>query len=180
MREQETKMREQETKMREQGAMERHLPVTKRLLDNFIAGYKKPFNAEIMAEMTGLSRSICEKYLRLAEELGEVKKIEKGIWLVKQNDIVVTIGNWKYSRRAAEAVLEVIRAGDGKSIRKIAMKLGFSRQYVYKYLEALASIGAVAWDGSRYISTGQGDMLKLGTKIEKGILSRIKREVQDE
>ena len=159
-----------------EGRMESYAATDKRLLDNFMAGYRKPFSAEIMAELTGVSLAAVRKRIKQGVAEGEVREIETGIYGVKRNDTVISCWDWTYSRSAAEAVLRAVKSGEGRSIRRIAREMGYSRQYVFKYLEALASIGALAWDGERYICTGQGDMLRLGGKIEKGILNRIKRE----
>lgn len=152
----------------------------KRLCDNFMASWRKPFGAVVLAEMTGVSVRIAEKYLAVAEELGEVKAVGDGVYLVRRNDIILTAWNWKYSRSCGEAVLMVLKGGSGRSIRAIAREMGFSRQYVYKYLEALASVGAVRWDGKQYVATGVDDLRRLGAVVEKGILSRMKREAKGE
>lgn len=152
---------------------------SKRLCDNFMASWRKPFSALVLAEMTGVSELMAEKYLLEAEELGEAKAVGDGVYLVRRNDIVLTTSDWKYSRSCADALIMVLRAGSGRSIRAIAKEMGFSRQYVYRYLEALASLGAVRWDGTQYVATGLGNLAMLGAGVEKGILSRMKREEKD-
>ncbi|MDY0151528.1 MAG: hypothetical protein RBS43_04575 [Candidatus Cloacimonas sp.] len=90
---------------------------------NFVNQYRMPFQAETIAEITGI-----------------------GIKVIRQ------------------------------SIREIANDYGKSRQVVFVYLEAMASIGMVGiksyWC---FIITREG-VLKLGTSIQPGILGNWRNE----
>lgn len=145
------------------------------LLDNFLASYRRPFDAELMSVFTGVQPSACEA--RLAEGVRDGELTASGGVYVLRRDVSLEAGGWKYSRRGAEAILRCLALGDGRSLRSIAVKMGRSAQYVFKYMEALASIGVVRWDGDRYVVCGE-DISRLGVEIEKGILGRQKEEAK--
>jgi len=84
--------------------------------------------------------------------------------------------DWRYTRESAELVMSALPE---RSMRRIGRKISRSRQWVFRYMEALASLGAVSWDGKSYVKTGTGDLNRLGVDVEKGILSRLKREARE-
>ena len=53
-------------------------------------------------------------------------------------------GKWNYNTQVAEEILILLNARQFRSIREIASDYGKSRQLVFVYLEALASISIVA------------------------------------
>jgi hypothetical protein len=62
------------------------------------------------------------------------------------------------------------------SIREIASDYGKSRQLVFVYLEALASIDMVGIDCSGYKVLSKEGILKLGTYIQPAILGKLRKE----
>ena len=63
-----------------------------------------------------------------------------------------------------------------RSIREIASDYGKSRQLVFVYLEALASISMVGINGSGYLVISREGILKLGTYIQPAILGKLRKE----
>jgi len=62
------------------------------------------------------------------------------------------------------------------SIREIANAYDKSRQLVFVYLEALASIDMVGINTSGYKVLSEDGILKLGTFIQPGILGKLRKE----
>ena len=64
--------------------------------------------------------------------------------------------------------------GRYKSIREIAQAIGKSRQWVYIYLEALASLEVVDLRGFIYVVISRQNVPKIGRKVQKGILGQLR------
>jgi len=77
---------------------------------------------------------------------------------------------------SSEEILNLLNIKQYRSIREIASVYGKSRQLVFVYLEALASIGLVGIDGSGYNVSSREGILKLGTFIQPGILEKMRLE----
>jgi hypothetical protein len=71
-------------------------------------------------------------------------------------------------------LLNSVEQGRYKSIREIAQRIGKSRQCVYIYLEALASIEVVDLRRFTYVVISRKNVLKIGRKIRKGILHELR------
>jgi hypothetical protein len=82
-------------------------------------------------------------------------------------------GKWNYSTLVAEEILNLLENRQYRSIREIANEYGKSRQLVFVYLEALASIGMVGINCKGYFFITREKNLKLGTFIQPGILGKI-------
>ena len=150
--------------------------LAKQIADNFVSVCRIPFGQKMFEEMTGLQSG--REYIREYLEQGKIREIEAGIYIVcnlHRQSITSAEGDWRFTVEGAWLVQDALPE---RSVRKIGQKIGRSRQWVYRYLEALASIGAVAWDGSNYVPVKDADVSKIGLQIEKGILSRMKGEVR--
>lgn len=148
--------------------------LARQIADNFVAVCRIPFGVKMFEEMTGLQDG--KGYIREWLEQGKIKEIEAGIYIVSDlhgRSITSAERDWRFTVEGAWLVQEALPE---RSIRKIGQKIGRSRQWVYRYLEALASIGAVGYDGSDYVAVLGADVSRIGREIEKGILSRLKRE----
>lgn len=148
------------------------------IANNFVAVCRIPFGEKTFEEMTGLTGG--GKYIREWLKEGKIREIEAGIYIVcgcHGQSITSMERDWRYTVEGAWLVLDALTES---SLRRIGLKIGRSRQWVYRYLEALASIGAVNWDGGNYIAVPGADVSRIGREIEKGILSRMKREVISE
>ena len=85
-------------------------------------------------------------------------------------------GKWNYSTQVAEEILNLLNIKQFHSIREIASVYGKSRQLIFVYLEALASIDMVGIDCSGYKVLSKERILKLGTYIQPGILGKMRIE----
>lgn len=156
---------------------ERKNELAKQIADNFVAVCRIPFGVKTFEEMTGLQDG--KEYIRTFLEQGKIKEIEAGIYIVRDlhgRSITSAERDWRFTVEGAWLVLEALPES---TIRKIGEKIGRSRQWAYRYLEALASIGAVEYDGSSYVDVLGADVSRIGCEIEKGILRRMKREGKD-
>jgi len=152
-----------------------------KLVENFAAQYRRPFNVEICGNLTGESDDAVTQTMARLVRAGRAREIEPGVWQATQTHRIVNTNSvngirWTYRVSVGAKVIEVLSQKRVESVRDLGQHLSVSRQYAYMYLEALASLGAVTWTGSRYIGTGQDDLTLLGCVIEKGILARLKRE----
>lgn len=146
----------------------------RQIANNFVAVCRIPFGEKTFEEMTGLTGG--GKYIREWLDEGKIREIEAGIYIVCGcfgQSITSVERDWRFTVEGAWLVQEALPES---SLRKIGAAIGRSRQWVYRYLEALASVGAVAWDGSNYVNVIGADVSRIGCEIEKGILSRMKRE----
>lgn len=126
------------------------------VIRNFVHQYRKPFNTETIAELTGIETKTVRQSIRKLLANNEIKCIST------QDKLYVCCnryqsqvgfnqkGKWNYSTQVAEEILSILETKQYRSIREIASDYGKSRQLVFVYLEALASIGMVGINGSGY------------------------------
>jgi len=81
---------------------------------------------------------------------------------------------WTFSIADAHRLLDILEQGRYKSIREIAQTIGKSRQWVYIYLEALASIEVVDLRQHIYVVISRQNVPKIGRKVQKGILGQLR------
>ncbi len=70
-------------------------------------------------------------------------------------------------------MINLIEPGSYSSIRSIAEAFGRSRQWVFVYLEALASAGVIGVNQYGYCALTKKDIGKVGIKIKRGILKDL-------
>jgi len=112
---------------------------------------------------------------------------EKRIKLISQTERIYARANryrsqigyqhyrgWTFDQGAAHQLLDVLEQGRYKSIRDIAQAVGKSRQWVFIYLEALASIDAIDLRDFHYVVISRKNVHKIGRKITKGILRMLR------
>ncbi len=152
----------------------------KELILNFISQYNRPFNAELIAKMTSVGLEAIEKLLPELLQGQAIKQIEDSPPIyVRANRYQARIGyqhykGWTFSLAEAHRLLDVLEQGRYKSIRDIAQVIGKSRQWVYIYLEALASIEVVDLRGFIYVVISRQNVPKIGRKVQKGILGQLR------
>jgi len=152
----------------------------KELILNFISQYDRPFNAELTAQLTGVSRDAIEKLLPELLLSQAIKQIEDSPPIyVRANRFQARIGyqhykGWTFSIADAHRLLDILEQGRYKSIREIAQAIGKSRQWVYIYLEALASIEVIDLRQHIYVVISRQNVPKIGRKIQKGILGQLR------
>ena len=152
----------------------------KELILNFINQYDRPFNAEVIAQLTSIEADIIEQTLPELIQCQAIKQIEDSPPIyVRANRYQARIGyqhykGWTFSISDAHQLLDILAQGRYKSIRDIAQAIGKSRQWVYIYLEALASIEVVDLRGFIYVVVSRQNVPKIGRKVLKGILGQLR------
>jgi len=154
----------------------------KNIIRNFVNQYRKPFNTETIAELTGIETKTVRQSIRTQLTNKEIKCISTQDKLyVCSNRYHSQVGfkqkgKWNYNTQVAEEILNMLDSRQYRSIREIANAYGKSRQLVFVYLEALASIGMVGIDCSGYNVISREGILKLGTYIQPAILGKLRKE----
>ncbi|MDY0151672.1 MAG: hypothetical protein RBS43_05315 [Candidatus Cloacimonas sp.] len=152
----------------------------KELILNFVSQYDRPFNAELMAQMTSIGIRTIEMLLPELIQSNAIKQIEDSPPIfVRANRYQARIGyqhykGWTFSIADAHKLLDILEDGRYKSIRDIAQAIGKSRQWVYIYLEALASIEVLDLRGYIYVVISRQNVPKIGRKVQKGILGQLR------
>ena len=152
----------------------------KDLILNFINQYDRLFNAELISKLTSVSREAIEMLLPELLQSQAIKQIEDGPPIyVRANRFQARIGyqhykGWTFSIADAHRLLDILEQGRYKSIREIAQVIGKSRQWVYIYLEALASIEVVDLRQHVYVVISRHNVPKIGRKVQKGILGQLR------
>lgn len=152
----------------------------KELILNFISQYDRPFTAELIAKLTSVSIETTENLLPELLQSQAIKQIENSPPIyVRANRFQARIGyqhykGWTFSIADAHRLLDILEQGKYKSIREIAQAIGKSRQWVYIYLEALASIEVVDLRGFIYVVISRQNVPKIGRKVQKGILGQLR------
>jgi len=152
----------------------------KELILNFISQYDRPFNAELISKLTSVSKEAVEKLLPELLQSQAIKQIEDSPPIyVRANRYQARIGyqhyrGWTFSLADAHRLLDILDQGRYKSIREIAQTIGKSRQWVYIYLEALASIEVVDLRQHIYVVISRQNVPKIGRKVQKGILGQLR------
>ncbi|MFB3844392.1 MAG: hypothetical protein ACE14O_01410 [Candidatus Cloacimonadaceae bacterium] len=151
------------------------------LLLNFVNQYNKPFDANILAKFTSIDITTITEQLSNLLENQTIKQIEDNPPIyVKANRFKARIGyqhykGWTFSLADAHKLLDILEQGRYKSIREIAQAIGKSRQWVYIYLEALASIEVVDLRNFTYIVISRKNVTKIGRKVQKDILQMLRQ-----
>ena len=150
------------------------------LILNFINQYDRPFNAELIAKLTSTNKEAIEHLLPELLQSQAIKQIEDSPPIyVRANRYQARIGyqhykGWTFSIADAQMLLDILERGRYKSIRDIAQVIGKSRQWVYIYLEALASIEVVDLRSFIYVVISRQNVPKIGRKVQKGILGQLR------
>ena len=152
----------------------------KELILNFIYQYDRLFNAELISKLTSVSKEAVENLLPELLQSQAIKQIEDDPPIyVRANRFQARIGyqhykGWTFSLADAHRLLDILEQGSYKSIREIAQAIGKSRQWVYIYLEALASIEVVDLRQHVYVVISRQNVPKIGRKVQKGILGQLR------
>ena len=152
------------------------------IIRNFVHQYRKPFNTETIAELTGIEAKTVRRSIRTLLNNNDIKCISTQDKLyVSSNRYQSYVGfnqkgRWNYSTQVAEEILNILDTRQYRSIREIASDYGKSRQLVFVYLEALASIDMVGINDKGYKVLSKEEILKLGTYIQPAILGKLRKE----
>jgi predicted transcriptional regulator len=151
------------------------------LILNFVNQYGKPFDANTIAKFTSVDITRIQELLPTIIENQIIKQIEDNPPIyVKANSFQARIGyqhykGWTFSLADAHRLLDILEQGRYKSIWEIAQAIGKSRQWVYIYLEALASIEVVDLRQFVYVVISRKNVPKIGRTVQKYILQMLRR-----
>jgi len=149
------------------------------LVLNFVNQYNKPFDGELIANMTGLDIEVVEPVMVEMIKDKTIKLIsDREPIYARSNRFNTTLdkqlrAHWNFDPKAALALLNLIEKRSFTSIRSIAEAFGRSRQWVFVYLEALASAGVIGVNQYGYCVLTKKDVGKVGIKIKRGILKEM-------
>ncbi len=152
---------------------------TRELVLNFVNQYNKPFDGELIANMTGLDIEVVEPVMVEMIKDKTIKLIsDREPIYARSNRFNTTLdkqlrAHWNFDPKAALALLNLIEKRSFTSIRSIAEAFGRSRQWVFVYLEALASAGVIGVNQYGYCVLTKKDVGKVGIKIKRGILKEM-------
>ncbi len=152
----------------------------KELILNFVNQYDRPFNAGVIAQLTSVNNDVIENILPELIQSQAIKQIEDNPPIyVRANRYLARIDyqhykGWTFSISDTHRLLDILEQGRYKSIRDIAHIIGKSRQWVYIYLEALASIEVVDLRGFIYVVISRQNVPKIGRKVQKGMLGQLR------
>jgi hypothetical protein len=150
-------------------------------IENATAILQRPYTAEMLAGMIEAPLEAVQAELEKLAKAGRVKEVD-GVYLTCR-PAAQTIGRWCFDQVLAKQMLQVIRKKRITSVRGLAKQVGYSRQYAFLYMEAMASIGLIRWDGEsgRYVAKRGADnqpLHALGIQVKKGILGEMKYGVR--
>jgi hypothetical protein len=149
------------------------------LFANFITQFRKPFDARLAGDYLGMPVKVAESMIREFLANGRIKRISEteAIYVLAnrfQDHKVLSCKGTALFPLNGMKLLSLLESGEYSSCRKLEKPFGQSRQMVYLYLEALASIGCVGWQDGHYIVLSKENLNRLGSNVEKGILARLK------
>ena len=148
------------------------------LVRNFVSQYRRPFSAETITRFTGIStkrlKPIIDKLI--TEQQIKVVSTDPELIYVKADrymgiyELTHDHNRWNFDPDRAMLLISEISKAKHTGIRSIAKAVGKSRQWVYVYLEALASIGVIDRVDGCYEVTSIDKLLTIGVNLNKGIL----------
>lgn len=148
---------------------------------NLISRYNRPFTPKLLAGM--LDSDIQE----VEHLLYDLTKADKVRCISPSNSLYVRANRythgmaldprckWKYEIQTALKLLDLIECKSYRSIRELTRDYGRSRQFVFVYLEALASISIIGMNPHGYYIKTRLGIEQLGRHIQPGILGVLKR-----
>jgi hypothetical protein len=148
------------------------------LVRNFVSQYRRPFSADTIACYTGISTKRLKPIidmLIIEQQIKVVSNDPEQIY-VKANRYMGIYekthdhNRWNFDQDKAMILLKEVETTRHRNVRTIAKAIGKSRQWVYVYLEALASIGAIEKEDGYYKIITKDCVWAIGTNIKKGIL----------
>jgi hypothetical protein len=150
-------------------------------VSNLISKYNQPFTPRMLAGM--LDGDIKE----VEHLLGDLAKADKVRCISPSNSLYVRANRytqgmapdprckWNYDIQTAIKLLDLIESKSYRSVRELTKDFGRSRQFVFVYLEALASISIIGMNPHGYYIKTRLGIEQLGRYIQPGILGVLKR-----
>lgn len=148
------------------------------LVRNFVSQYRQPFSSQTIASFTGISAKRLKPIIGklIAEQQIKAVSTDPELIYVKANrymgiyELTHDHNRWNFDPERAMILINEISRAKHTGIRSIAKNIGKSRQWVFVYLEALASIGAIEKVDGYYKIISKERFWNIGANIKKGIL----------
>jgi hypothetical protein len=115
---------------------------------SFAIEYHRPFTREIAASMLGIDPGEAGNAIDSLVRTGQLKQISS------TQPVFVSASRWAnatrsvgfvYTEEWAAKICDLIEQHEVVGIRGLGLLLGMSREFAYRYLIALVSLGAVVW-----------------------------------
>jgi predicted transcriptional regulator len=159
---------------------------TKDLAVNFVSQFNKPFDLGTISALIGRSPRSVKPVLAELLTAKQIRLVdpEQGIY-VRDNRYFARVcyhqkSYWRFDPQDALGLLDMLESGNNKSIRSIAKVVNKSHQWVYVYLEALASLGCIDLVKDRYIVISRDHVKDIGAQIKVGILGTMREQCRKE
>jgi hypothetical protein len=150
------------------------------IVSNCATQYRKPFTVETIVGLTGIPATRVKPILTELERNDRIKRIsqEEDIYvrMYRYGPSASAIGPtpWPLNLDKAARLLDLLEKQEYTSVREIGAAIGYSRQWVYVYLEALASLDMVVVENDYYVVKSRAKLPFLGSVVRKGILGQMK------
>ncbi len=160
------------------------IPISKKsdkaeiLVRNFVSQYRRPFSVDTISSYTGISTKHLKPIIDrlIADQQIKVVSTDPDLIYVKADrymgihELTHDHNRWNFDPDRAMLLISELSKAKHTGIRSIAKAVGKSRQWVYVYLEALASIGVIDRVDGCYEVTSIDKLLTIGVNLNKGIL----------
>jgi DNA-binding IclR family transcriptional regulator len=145
------------------------------LIRNCVLQIRRPFDAAMIASLTGVDMETVASALHDLEQRGSIKRIscDETIWVRANRYTRPTSPDdlpWAVYSEKAIPLLDLIEKQSFSNGRKIAKALGMSHQWVYVYLKALVSAGVVRKTRGRYVVVKRGNLRLLDVECGRAVL----------
>ena len=150
---------------------------------NFMEYFRKPFSADILSIETGLTLKQVTRVLGKMKKMGMVKRIAtdgKLAIYVQELDYAEEnpVNNYNYELDFLNDMIKKLKTGNYSSTRQLEEVLKADRRKVTRYLTALCSIGMVTLVNGKYKIVTKIDLLLIGSKYDKNILTKMRDEAE--
>ncbi len=151
----------------------------KDLVNNFVSQFNRPFDLNMISNLIDRDPEEVKAVLveLLTAEQIRLVDPDQGIY-VRNNRYLTSVcyhqkGNWQFDPIAANALLDHIEQGKYFTIREVAKDFPRSRQWVYVYLEALASMEFIGYGADGYRVITRNKLSELGKKVIPSAISKM-------
>ena len=152
------------------------------LVRRFINQFRRPFNQKTVCDMTDVPLDIVTEEMRTMLAEGNIKLIcqdqEIYVYAHRYDFKLANALTHKldFSKMECASLVKVLTNQKIGSIRQLADIYGRSRQWIYLYLEAMASVKVIGIDQSGYCVLNPQNIPMVGSIVIKGILSELRAE----
>jgi DNA-binding transcriptional regulator YhcF (GntR family) len=147
------------------------------LIRNCVLQYRRPFDAALIARLTGVDIEAVQHIFTDLESAGQIKCITstESIYIRANRYTQPSSPDdlpWAVYPEKAIPLLDLIERQSFSNGRKMAMALGMSHQWVYVYLKAMVSAGIVRNTQGKYRVIRHSKLKQLGEAYRRGVLRK--------